>query len=101
MIVTRAEFAELFEQDKPGIAVAGGPLWIPETVGPVHCEWFVETRTFSDWNTYDQMQGYWDWCISTLTGDVRCFSVDTDNNLEWWGFTDYTDIAIWLLKWAR
>lgn len=100
-MINRAQFVEYFEQIKPGLGAYHSPLWIPEqsrdSSQTVHCEWFVcvppvEVHSFKE--------DYWSWCNENLAGAVRCFSSDSDNLREWWGFTDQADMVLWTLRWS-
>lgn len=96
MILNRQEFADSFNSLKEGLGDSNSPLWVPEEDTKEPSNWFVcvepiEVSRFK--------RAYWDWCNSTLTGKVRCYSSDTDNKKEWWGFTNQEDIVIWTLKW--
>ena len=100
MILTRSEFTDYFEQQQPGIAAADGPLWIPETyLRPCHCTWFVQVRPLLE--PTSDLTFYHTWCRENLSGEIRCFSSDSRNKHEWWGFTDPNDIIIWLLRWSQ
>lgn len=103
-MLTREQFAQMFEEEKPGLGLPNSPLWVAEQGmdGYPHarCEWFVCVRP-RVYHVYDpvEKQVYWAWCHDHLQGQIRCFSSDVDGRKEWWGFTDYNDIALWLLKW--
>lgn len=43
-------------------------------------------------------ENYWKWCEKTLKGRVACYS--SNDNEEWWGFTEKEDIMIWMLRWS-
>ena len=49
--------------------------------------------------TKEHKINYYNWCDKTLKGRVRCYSSDSDNDREWWGFTEQEDIVLWTLKW--
>lgn len=86
--------------NNPGMVDDDSPVWCPEHDMTDKCEWFVcvPCLSLSRNNIKDD---YWLWCTNNLNGYVRCFMSDSDNNKEWWGFTDGSDITVWLLKWAR
>ena len=96
MLLDRAEFAQHFNRTQDGLGDNSSPLWIPEDDG-APSEWFVCVEPLKSHNF---KQGYWDWCNTTLSGKVRCYSSDSDNQKEWWGFTDKQDIVLWTLKWT-
>lgn len=103
MILTRKQFKEHFQGLDSRLTVYGGPLWIPESFDgrKIRCRWFVCVRPLG---IGDQsfLGRYWEWCDSTLTGEVRCFSSSYDDDgEEWWGFTHKRDIAWWQLKWVQ
>jgi hypothetical protein len=72
------------------------PLWIPEH-NSEPSSWFVCVAPIG----VDRFKWkYYDWCNKTLAGCVCCYSSNTDDKQEWWGFTDQKDIVPWLLKWS-
>ena len=96
MILDRTEFAYHFNALKDALGNDGSPLWIPEENSEEPYTWFVCVKP----NGVSRFKwSYWEWCNSTLIGKVRCYSSDTDNQQEWWGFTNKEDITIWMLKW--
>jgi hypothetical protein len=96
-MLTRNEFVEYFDQLDPRIQAAesSSPLWIPEQ-DTIQCQWFVCAKPINA-STFDST--YFTWCQQMLQGAVLCFSSDTDNQQEWWGFTHQEDIPLWMLKW--
>lgn len=107
MIYTRQQFADMWDEEKPGLGNADSPLWVPEDnwssmggTGPVHCEWFVCIKPMRLGQERDRKIKFWDWCNHNLAGQCRCFSSNTQGNEEWWGFTERDDITLWMLKWA-
>ena len=105
LMLSREQFAQMFEEVKPGLGLPSSPLWIPEEglddYPHVRCEWFVCVRPKIR-HVYDPVEKsvYWSWCQNNLNGHVRCFSSNTEGREEWWGFTDANDVALWLLKWG-
>ncbi len=98
MIYSRQQFADMWNEEKPGLGEVESPLWIPEhSVGPVKCEWFVCVKPLSAIRTSKEL--FWDWCEENLKGQCRCFSSDFMRRSEWWGFTHEEDVPIWMLKW--
>lgn len=94
MILERQEFADYFKSLDERLAGTDSPLWIPDEGTP--SKWFVCTKPIG---VHRFKFSYYDWCNKTLKGRVRCYSSDTDNEQEWWGFTNQEDIVLWTLKW--
>lgn len=94
-MLTREEFAEYFNSLKEGLGNADSPLWCAEDSVP--CEWFVCSRPLK---VSSFKAEYWKWCTDNLIGYVRCYSSDSENQQEWWGFSDKQDIVLWTLKWT-
>ena len=104
MILTRRQFAKLWNEKKPKLGKFNGPLWIPETMGdtPVKCQWFTCVRPIF-YNGGSEKKKYWAWCNKNMQGSVLCFSStgrETEVQEEWWGFTRKDDIMFWMLRWA-
>lgn len=102
MIQNREEFIGWIERNFNGVSVeAHSPLWIPEhDLQNTLCGWFVTVRPLRLSET-DTKPQYYTWCRENLDGYVRCFYSDNEGGRECWGFTQYRDIALWLLKWSR
>ena len=102
-VYNRQEFGQVFEEMKPGLGSPDSPLWSPEhSLKPDQCVHFVCVRPLNiDWGGDVEYNEYWAWCGEQLAGYVRCFSSNDRNQEEWWGFTDESDIMLWVLKWAR
>lgn len=101
MIQTREEFIQWVHVNFRGVDTGKeSPLWIPEhDLQSTLCGWFVTVRQIR-MNNYDPIKSeYWLWCSENLTGYVRCFWSSSDDDKECWGFTNYNDIPIWILKW--
>lgn len=97
MILSRAEFAHYFNALKEGLGNEGSPLWVPDYDGDGSPGlWFVCVKPIGAHRFKLQ---YYDWCNKTLKGKVRCYSSDTADKKEWWGFTNKEDIVVWSLKW--
>jgi hypothetical protein len=100
-IVSREEFIAAIEEESPGsyLTADGSPLWIPEAefTPKTKCIKFILTKRLNFKN--EAKDAYWEWCNSTLNGQVRCFSSGDEN--EWWGFSNPDDVVIWSLKWAK
>ena len=101
MILNRRQFKTYFDSLDPRLSVRGGPLWIPESFDDqrIRCRWFVKVRPLAV-QEHDELNEYWQWCETSLSGQARCFSSDSKQE-EWWGFTHRRDITYWLLKWTR
>lgn len=95
MILSRQEFAHTFNALKEGLGNDDSPLWIPEENNNPS-QWFVCVNPIG---VHRFKQDYYQWCNSTLKGQVLCYSSDRDDKKEWWGFTDMDDIVVWSLKW--
>lgn len=110
-ILTRKEFSDLFNTYKQGLGDTNSPLWLPEQsdmighVKKIKSEWFICVNpiperhgTLTSLNSIDL--NYHAWCWQHCKGRVLCYSSDTDNDEEWYGFTVEDDIPLWLLRWA-
>ena len=94
-VLTKKQFRQHFESLKKGLGKLDGPLWEPEKYFKVNTRWFTcvkVIKTVSD-------DEYFFWLQNNCAGTVLCFSSDTDNNEEWYGFTHHADIMLWLLRW--
>lgn len=96
VIKDRNQFAEYFNNIKSGLGNDDSPLWIPDEGKENISNWFVCVRPIK---AHKFKYDYYNWCNLTLQGNVRCYSSD-ENEEEWWGFTNYDDIFIWILKWS-
>ena len=95
-MLSRQEFSDHFNSLKNGLGDEDSPLWIPEqTCGP--SQWFVCVKPLK---VHTYKNDYYKWCNTTLKGRVRCYSSDSENKQEWWGFSDKQDIVLWTLKWT-
>ena len=94
MILTRDEFAHTFNTLKEGLGNEDSPLWIPDDNLP--SEWFVCVKPIG---VHRFKFDYYNWCNSALRGQVRCYSSASEDQKEWWGFTNKDDIVVWMLKW--
>lgn len=97
-MLTRTEFAQHFDELQYGLGQPDSPLWCPEESDNKPSKWFVCVRPLTV-TVSGFKQDYWSWCNKTLQGQVKCYSSDSDNHQEWWGFTDQKDISVWMLKW--
>jgi hypothetical protein len=100
-VLTRKQFSEHFDSLREGLGTdSTSPLWVPEETLNSKCEHFINVcpRVTLTINHSPERNVFWDWCLTNLNGQVRCFSSsETD---EWWGFTDASDVSVWLLKWT-
>jgi len=94
MIYTRDEFVDILNgMSTHHLGDDDSPAWVLEQFKNIKCGWFVKIAPRKE----TDKEKFWDWCHSTLTGSTLCYYVsDVD---EWWGFTHYDDIVIWLLRW--
>jgi hypothetical protein len=100
MVVNRRQFRSIFNEFLPGLGESSSALWIPEQDnGRQKSRWFVCIRPLSFTDIQEKKQ-FWVWCQQNCRGQILCYSSDTDNHQEWWGFTHYADIAWWMLRWA-
>jgi hypothetical protein len=101
-MITREEFKKYFSlKGGNGITDEGSPLWIPETglLSDNKCVAFVRLNPPIKSEVFELgFIEFWDWCGDNLKGEVRCFSSNEDE--EWWGFTNPHDIVLWMLKWT-
>ena len=95
MILSREEFVHTFNALQEGLGNDNSPLWIPEE-NEGQSSWFVCVKPIG---AHRFKWEYWNWCNTTLRGQVRCYSSDPDDKKEWWGFTNKDDIVVWTLKW--
>ena len=100
MMLNRKQFRQHWTAINPELAVEDGPLWMMETYADHRpSRWFVQIRQ-RQWKSFEDKNQYWAWCHQHCAGQVMCYTVDSDQNQEWWGFTHQADIVLWLLKWA-
>jgi hypothetical protein len=102
--MTRREFAKYWNGVRPGLGKWTSPLWTPEQFGgepQVKAKVFICVEPFANrlrWGDGTKAD-YWKWCADNLKGKVNCYSTDSDNKEEWWGFTEAEDVAWWRLRW--
>jgi hypothetical protein len=95
-ILTRSEFKDYWNNIKEGLGNADSPLWEAEReIFKGNYQWFVSKSITS----YGNLEEYWQWCEVTLKGNITCYSASSEENQEWWGFTNKDDIVIWSLRW--
>ena len=78
-------------------------LWEAEKASKprANCKWFVCVKPLGLTSANNSKSDYWFWVTNTLIGNVVCFSSDSYNKEEWWGFTKKKDATLWLLKWGK
>ena len=96
-MLTRQQFADYFNSLKPNLGNDDSPLWILEWDIIKECQWFVKVNPIK---IPCDTHSYWKWIHDNLKGEVRCYTSDSDNQEEWWGFTHKGDIVWWLLRWS-
>ena len=105
MIINRSKFIRLWNNLTPGLGEPDSVLWTLEKAGEIKpSRWFIKVKPLRD-RSFDEdprtSEGitYWEWCKTTLTGTVACYSTSDELQEEWWGFENHEDIIIWKLKW--
>ena len=99
MILNRQQFADWFEAVEPGMGQAHSVLWIPEEATQQHFEWFVLCTNVNAWRNPYERRKFWSWVRKNLQGHTVCFS-SSETEGDWWGFTQRSDIAWFLLRWS-
>lgn len=96
MILSRQEFADHFEQMKPGLGAEDSPLWNAEymLLESERSQFFV---MLSKSIVFEGIEEFHDWKDECLKGKVRCYS---SGHVEWWGFQYSDDITPFILRWA-
>lgn len=99
MILTRHEYRMWVRLREPRFYPWSSPAWTHEPRRHPS-QWFVKVKPIriSNSDRY-RKSDYWTWCNKNLHGRLLCYWCDTENQEEWWGFTNKDDIALWLLKW--
>ena len=98
-MITRDEFKALVKQtwhNTNDLSADDSPLWALEKATVIRPQWFACIKPINQRHA----AAYWHWCDSHLSGDVLCYSSNTDDSEEWWGFTEKNDVLIWMLRWA-
>jgi hypothetical protein len=90
MILDRQQFTDLWPVKNHDA------LWAYERYVKKSCWYFVCVKSDRFRNT--ESADYWTWCDQNCQGFVCCYSSSEQG--EWWGFSEYEDIAWWMLKWA-
>jgi hypothetical protein len=104
MIQTRTQFKSWIRSqfNEKNMDKDGSPVWCPEhDLEGVKCEWFVTVPCVRVSQDLDFKSNYWTWCSDNLTGVVRCFWSNNEDDEECWGFTEFDDINWWLLRWVN
>lgn len=100
MMLTRLEFANHFNQIKPGLGKPTGSLWIPEDyLAKNRRYWFVCVPPLKISRQGRSLE-YYTWCKDNLSSSPLCYSTNDFDNTEWWGFKNRNDIMFWMLKWV-
>lgn len=95
-MITRKQFKQMFNNIGDNLGESNSPLWIPEQQeGGKKSRWFVKIRPICRANRKE----FWMWCSRHCRGQVLCYSSSPRENEEWWGFTNRTDVVLFLLKW--
>jgi hypothetical protein len=95
-MLTRQQFADYMNSVHDGLGNVDSPLWIPEWDIIEECQWFIKVNPIK---IPCGTLSYWNWICDHLKGEVRCYTSDSDNQEEWWGFTHKEDIVWWSLRW--
>jgi hypothetical protein len=97
-MINRKQFRQLFNSYKPGLGEFDSPLWYSEQQGDCKpSRWFVNIRPLNHQNFKTE---FWAWANKTCQGQLLCYSSNTENQEEWWGFTHRADVVLFLLKWS-
>lgn len=98
-----ARFNEIMRHHGAGCENDDHVLWEAEKISSsrVTCNWFVCVEPLDFHLMEISKSDYWTWVANTLEGEVVCFSSDSINKEEWWGFTKKKDVTVWLLKWSK
>jgi hypothetical protein len=92
LVLDRSEFKRFFAS-VVDVIPDNSILWIPEQRDNVTCTHFLQTSSF-----FDPLL-MWDWAKENLKGKVLCFSMSHLHE-AWWGFTDESDVALFILRWS-
>lgn len=92
LVLDRFEFKKYWE---PVVDTSSdkGFLWIPEQQAGVTCSHFLYMISLFN------IQEMFKWVDANLNGKVFCFSMSQAHE-AWWGFTEETDIALFILRWS-
>ena len=96
-------FNEIFRHHGSGCDNDNHVLWEAEkAISPrLHCKWFACVKPIQFGNDTITKSDYWLWVATTLKGRITCFSSDSIEKEEWWGFENKKDMSVWLLKWSK
>lgn len=90
----RKEFKHLFNTYRQGFGDDNSPLWEPERYNKHRpSKWFICVRPIID-------SQFWLWANKNCRGQLLCYSSDSDNQEQWWGFTHKADIVLFMLRWS-
>ena len=97
-MINRKQFRQLFNSYKPGLGDWNSPLWCLEQQGDYRpSRWFVNVRPLGVYKFHEE---FWFWANKTCQGQILCYSSNTEEQEEWWGFTHKSDIVLFLLRWS-
>lgn len=98
MILDRQQFRSRNEILAQQITESGAPVWIPDNHPNQQCQWFVGMPcTDPDSGNWSIMRS---WIQDNMRGCVFNLGRSPGAQQEWWGFTVYDDISIFLLRWS-
>lgn len=101
VMLNRKQFSKKFNQIRPGLGDRNSPLWsIEKTNNRKPSKWFLSVPPLQ-LLPYDTKDQFWHWVNSTCEGQVLCYSSDSDNQEEWWGFTRHKDAVTFFLKFSH
>ena len=95
MILTRRKFKTWMKIMVPKLSNRGGPVWSVET-NQCRPRWFVKAKPVG---LCASQSLYWDWCNQNMKGKLLCYWSNSEQQEEWWGFTNQSDIVFWTLGW--
>lgn len=97
MVLTRQEYINYWNKKDPDVVEPDGVMWFWESESGVESQWFLWSDTVVCNKIRKNSEDFFQWCEENLQGQVTCYS--SDNEGEWWGFTQRDDIVLWALKW--
>lgn len=99
MMLTRAQFIQYFNNLQAGLGDQTSPLWVGEKyLVEKQCNWFINVRPINVNDIHNH--NFRKWVKTYCKGQVLCYSSNTDDQEEWWGFTNKDDILLWMLRWT-
>ena len=108
-ITTRNKFIKIFDAkfNRPDLPINCADdrhvIWEGEkSYSPrAKCKWFVCVTPIDFGPGRISKRDFWEWINATLSKKIVCYSSDSLNKEEWWGFEDKKDAIVWLLKWSK